>query len=228
VEESTLAERDGGKLLPQDAFIRANIRPEDVLVVSVGGNDIALRPSAATIAAMGWLVFASSDAAIDAGTALGLGHFERMFRDDVAAYIEQLTARVKPRLVIACMVYFPHEQRGDSWAEAALSALRYNDNPARVQRIMRRVYAQGTCKVAVPHVPVVPLALFDVLDSSPASHDYVARVEPSETGGRKMAAAIWRLVSEHYGKATAPADGPGSLAAFRAAGGAGDATTAGY
>ena len=42
--------------------------------------------------------------------------------------------------------------------------------------------------------PVVPLALFDVLDASPGSADYVARVEPSAAGGAKMADAILQAV----------------------------------
>ena len=49
VEESTLAERKYGRLLSQDNFIKENIRENDVLIVSVGGNDIALKPSLSTI-----------------------------------------------------------------------------------------------------------------------------------------------------------------------------------
>eukprot|EP00982_Pelagococcus_subviridis_P010148 30972-Pelagococcus_subviridis.AAC.1 len=42
---------------------------------------------------------------------------------------------------------------------------------------------------SVPGVEVVPVALFDVLDSK-RSEDYVQRVEPSARGGEKMAAAL--------------------------------------
>jgi len=48
VEASTLNERTLG-LRPQDKFIRDNIQEDDVLVVSVGGNDIALLPCPCTI-----------------------------------------------------------------------------------------------------------------------------------------------------------------------------------
>ena len=51
VEASTLNERTF-KLRPQDTFIRENIHPEDVLVVSVGGNDVALCPCPCTIASI--------------------------------------------------------------------------------------------------------------------------------------------------------------------------------
>ena len=55
VEATTLGHREF-KLLDQDRFIRENISRDDVLVVSVGGNDIALRPTAATIICMALLI----------------------------------------------------------------------------------------------------------------------------------------------------------------------------
>lgn len=44
IEATTLNQRGMGRLLPQDRLVRDSIRPEDVLIVSVGGNDIALAP----------------------------------------------------------------------------------------------------------------------------------------------------------------------------------------
>lgn len=44
VEASSLNGRSLGHLLPQDRLVRDVIRSNDVLVVSVGGNDIALTP----------------------------------------------------------------------------------------------------------------------------------------------------------------------------------------
>lgn len=55
VEATTLNER-GVRLRPQDRFLRDHISPEDVLIVSVGGNDIALRPTPCTIASMAGLL----------------------------------------------------------------------------------------------------------------------------------------------------------------------------
>lgn len=48
VEATTLNERTF-KLRPQDIFIRDNISCDDILVVSVGGNDVALMPCPCTI-----------------------------------------------------------------------------------------------------------------------------------------------------------------------------------
>lgn len=113
IEESTISDRHKGRLMPQDVWIRDHITADDVLIVSVGGNDIALRPSAATVACIGSLVKLSSDAAIESGSAWGLGHFVSLFRDDVAAYLDTLTAKCRPRLIILCMIYYPHEAAGE-------------------------------------------------------------------------------------------------------------------
>ena len=48
VEESTVADREDG-LLPQDTFIRDHITENDHLIVSVGGNDVALKPTIMTM-----------------------------------------------------------------------------------------------------------------------------------------------------------------------------------
>jgi hypothetical protein len=55
VEATTLNERCF-TLTPQDEFLRDNIGKDDVLIVSIGGNDIALRPSICTIASMAGLL----------------------------------------------------------------------------------------------------------------------------------------------------------------------------
>lgn len=69
VEASTLGERTFA-LRPQDRFLRDNIQEEDVLVVSVGGNDIALMPSPCTIASiLGVLSLPSS--CVEKGCACG-------------------------------------------------------------------------------------------------------------------------------------------------------------
>ena len=73
VEESTLADRDDS-LLEQDAFLRDAVGPGDVVVLSLGGNDIALRPTKTTILSI--LALTRSPAwAIKAGIAPGFGHF---------------------------------------------------------------------------------------------------------------------------------------------------------
>lgn len=49
VEATSLNDRACCRLLPQDTFIRRHIKSQDYLIVSIGGNDLALAPVLATI-----------------------------------------------------------------------------------------------------------------------------------------------------------------------------------
>lgn len=51
VEATTLNERTY-RLRPQDVFLRDNIQSNDILIVSIGGNDVALCPTPTTIASV--------------------------------------------------------------------------------------------------------------------------------------------------------------------------------
>ena len=120
VEASLLRERDG-KLLPHDEFIRDSLRPQDILIVSVGANDIALAPSLATAWHMMRLAWFSSQASLEKGTAWSLSYFRHMFQTQIQEYINHLVQKTKPAAIIVCMIYFPLEagkanQR--SWADA--------------------------------------------------------------------------------------------------------------
>ncbi len=188
----------GGELLPQDEFLRDHLQSNDVLIVSVGGNDVALKATASTIASMGALVGLASDSAIDAGNAWGFSHIQNLFGKCVEDYLQNLCSKTRPSLIILCMIYFPHEKTGDSWADTALSLLRYDSNPARLQRVIRKGYDLATKTVSLPGTRIVTCPLFEVLDSSAASADYVARVEPSVIGGEKMAKAFVDIIATQY------------------------------
>jgi len=57
IEATSLNDRACGKLLDQDKLIHDNIGPDDYLVVSVGGNDVALQPLCCTVCSMLALVY---------------------------------------------------------------------------------------------------------------------------------------------------------------------------
>ena len=122
IEESTLGLRDGGRLLPQDAFVRDRLAGNDVIIVSMGGNDIALRPTLCTVLSIVALL-ASPRWMIEAGIAPGLSHFVSLFRDSTRRYLEGLMARHKPRCVACCMLYYLDEHAGGSWADFTLARL---------------------------------------------------------------------------------------------------------
>jgi len=128
VEESTLSERMQSGLLEQDVFIRDHIDTNDVLIVSVGGNDVVLKPSFATIMSLAWICKFASVQNIKDGSALGFGHLMSIFRDNIEKYIQELTTRNKPKRVLVCSLYFPDMNCSASWAEKPLRLLGYNDN----------------------------------------------------------------------------------------------------
>ena len=177
----------------------AKLRAEDVVCVSVGGNDIALRPTAWTILSMVSLL-ACPTALIEAGLAPGLGHFVRLFGARTKAFVESLTAETKPRLVVVTMLYFLAEHREGaprSWADRTLSLLGYNRNPRKLQLVIRKIFELATRQIRIDGVErVVAVPFFESMDGKTEA-DYVQRVEPSAQGGRKMARAILDAVEAH-------------------------------
>ncbi|KAI8849381.1 hypothetical protein BC829DRAFT_391628 [Chytridium lagenaria] len=107
VEATTIADRNKD-LLSQDMIIRDNITSDDILIVSIGGNDIALRPSIMTALNLAVLVYLNSFKALDERpeTCWGVSHFIRLFKDNIQAYVERLVAKTKPRLCLICTIYF--------------------------------------------------------------------------------------------------------------------------
>jgi hypothetical protein len=197
IEASMLRERNT-ELLPQDEFIRDNLRPEDILVVSIGGNDIALRPNLATIRRLLQLAYFTPRSSLENGTAWAYSYFTHMFKDQVESYISRLVEKQKPRAIIVCMIYYPLESSAStqqSWADTPLSALRYNSDPARLQTAIKQMYQLATSKIQIEGVQVIPCPLFEVLDAKDEG-DFVARVEPSSQGGQKMANRFKELLVE--------------------------------
>ncbi|TVY28553.1 hypothetical protein LHYA1_G001952 [Lachnellula hyalina] len=197
VEASTLKDRGEGKgLLEHDVFVRDHISANDILIVSIGANDIALKPTFATICHMLRLAWLTPRLLLNSWT---LTHFTDLFKTQVQAYVEKLVEKQKPRAVVVCMIYYPlvslgaNQQR--SWADLPLKLLGYNLWPRQLQTAIGRMYELGTKRVVVEGVRVVPCALYEVLDGKEAG-DYEERVEPSVEGGRKMAALLKGIVDE--------------------------------
>jgi len=191
VEATMLRDRDAG-LLGHDEFIRDHIRPEDVLIVSVGANDIALSPNTSTMRHMMQLSWVTSLKSIKEGTASSLGYFKEMFGSQTQAYISGIIAKQKPRVVVVCMIYFPLEaefSEQSSWADTQLKVLGYGRNPAQLQAAIKKIFEQGTSSIRLEGTTVVPCALFKTMDGK-MKEDYTARVEPSVQGGRKMSAQL--------------------------------------
>lgn len=195
IEESTVEDRVN-HLLAQDVFIRDNITEEDYLILSVGGNDVALRPTLRTAVNMAMLT-RSPEALIKNGMAPGFGYFFKFFHDRIEDLLRQLVAKRKPKAILVCMIYYPCEHPGNGWADFTLKALGYNDNPEKLQLIIRTLFEKIAAKgFDIPGVNhVVPFPLFNVLDAKDPA-DFLQRVEPSVQGGQKMARAFLDALSK--------------------------------
>jgi hypothetical protein len=196
VEESMLRERDD-KLLSHDEFIRDNIRAQDVLIVSVGANDVAMKPLPCTIRHMLQLAWLTPRKSLESGKASSLQYFKHMFGTQIQDYVTRMTAKTRPRAVIICMIYFPLEAefKQKSWAEMQLKALGYNSYPVQLQTAIRAMYEIATKQIKIEGTEVVPFALHEVLDGK-SPDDYTARVEPNDEGGRKMAVKFKNLLDK--------------------------------
>lgn len=219
VEESTVGSRACMRLNSQDRVVRNNIQPNDALIVSVGGNDIALAPNACTVLNMLSLVKCVSESAVEKGCAVALpceecccgcgfscinscfgcppqiGYFVHLFKTRIEAYVKNLTAIHRPKKILVCMIYYPDENADGSWADATLAALGYDVNPRKLQLVIRRIFELATQQIVVPGSEVVAVPLFVALDGT-NTRDYVQRVEPSGVGGERMARFLFDAIEE--------------------------------
>lgn len=207
IEESTVEDR-AQSLLPQDKFLRDHVTEQDFVILSVGGNDIALRPTALTILNM-FMITCSPYWLIRAGWAPGTGYFTRFFHTRIQELLRRMVAGpAKPSKVLVCMIYYLDERPGGSWADYVLGKLGYDSDPGKLQLIIQTLFGIISGRgFDVPGTVVDAFPLFEVLDGKD-TRDYVQRVEPSVEGGRKMAAAFLERLfpGEALGKREASAD----------------------
>ena len=199
VEATTLASRSGGAeaccvvrcvphMYAQDEMIRDSMQANDILVTSIGGNDIALSPSICTVFFLVWLMLTPMCLLWSCHPAVI--YFVWLWKSCTTTYIQQLVGRTTPRKIAVCMVYYLDSNCSESWANVALSALCYCGPFAGcLKRRIDLMYIAAISKVRIAGAEVVPIALSEALDGSAAS-DYHQRVEPSIQGGRKMAELI--------------------------------------
>ena len=215
VEASTLNIRTI-QLLPQDQFIRDHIQEDDILIVSIGGNDVALLPLPCTVISILCLVSVCPTICTERGCIYGtipvddyccscgpslwscccgcppcLGYFRHLFGYRVQKYIEGLTRNTKPSKIVVCMIYYPDEQNDEAtWANTTLQILGYNTNPNQLQTFIRKIFNDVITTIQIKDTEMIYVPLYRILDGT-NTNDYVARVEPSVLGGKKMAEYLY-------------------------------------
>jgi len=267
VETSRIESRNGcNGLLEHDQLIHENLSNtnDDILIVSVGGNDIALGPTPCTICNILSLILLTPNFCLDYGCKcnyipttnlylkgkcnylfddycygcstsclsslglggfcsfpLGLGYFIHLFKTRIENYIQKLiSGQNKPSLILICMIYYPEEfslhsqsNKTYSWADPALSALGYNSNPKKLQKLIQLVYEYAIKDIKIintntnKYIKVIPIPMFDIINSKPCNNnnndsnnkkkqmnDLCYRVEPSPKGGEKLAKCFMEYI----------------------------------
>jgi hypothetical protein len=119
-----------------------------------------------------------------------MGHLLQLLHGGVQDWLQRVfnvSEHCRPARILVCMIYYPDEAASGSWADRLLGLLGYDKDPSKVQLILRTVFERmNETGFDVHGIPVTCVPLFRVLDSTD-TRDYVARVEPSAVGGRKMA-----------------------------------------
>jgi len=180
IEESSLYDRRPDKFPSHDRFIQDNITEDDILIVSVGGNDLVLKTCFRTLFWMFVTLFSPLP--------FLPGYISNLFRDQVQSYVERLTEKARPRAVIVCMFYYPCDV-GAGWIDKTPWSRFYYRAKPRIDQI----FEECTRKIKIAGTKVYPVHLGKVLDPACAD-DYVSRVEPSAQGGRKMAKIFSEII----------------------------------
>ena len=218
VEASTLGERvlssTNVRLTQHDIFIQENIGKKDVLVVSLGANDISLKWDYWTVYNASKLYYLNSQKSIenDINKCWGGPYFVDLFKNKIEQYLTVMLSKTLPSKVIVCCIYFPDENTSSGgWADYILKMLMYDTNPEILQSVIKGIYKkchseikiQGILTTTTTTTPlliltllgttVVPYPMYQSLNGK-ETMDYCSRVEPSVLGGSKLAADIFKLL----------------------------------
>lgn len=192
VEEATIASKTDDGLCAQDKVIRDNITSNDILIVNIGGNDIALRPSLTTLVNIAKLMLLNSEENLlnEFENCWGVPHFIELFREQVQSYVSKIICKCRPKKVIICMIYYPSETP-DGWAQQTLEKLNYFEKPQFLQLVIRQLFQHATRKISLD-VPLFSFPMYSVLNGKDETL-YCAGVEPSARGNYFLARALWPI-----------------------------------
>ena len=88
------------------------------MIVSIGGNDIVLKPTFSTVLSLSWLTKVSSISSIEKGSAFFLSNLKNIFLDGIQDYVKRLIKNKKPKIILICGIYYPSETPDNkSWAQ---------------------------------------------------------------------------------------------------------------
>jgi hypothetical protein len=176
VEESKIESKnilnEHEALNEQDKFVRDNIKDDDILVVSLGGNDIML--SFKNILPLIKVLISSNYKDSE-----NYKNLLNIFNLGIENYVKKILGKHQSK-VIVLFPYFPCEVYSESWGNFLLTGMMLFKH--KIKKLMKDIFEDIT-------YPYIKIPLYEIFDST-KEEDYVQRLEPSYTGGLKIAKEI--------------------------------------
>lgn len=191
VEESCIIEKS--KLNDHDKFVSKNIKDEDILIVSIGGNDVGTKLDTSMMINLVTSLFMYDPETIEKNPQKIIPEILKRFQINLKKYIKDIIGQVKPKLIIICGFFFPcfHEQ--DSWANNMLNLIDYKKNYNKIHSVTKSIYEHGIKSIEFDDIEIKTIPLYEVLDFKD-KNDYVARVSASDEGGFKIGRELIRII----------------------------------
>lgn len=179
VEESCLKDSPSA----YDYFVISHIQDGDVVIISIGGNDLILKPSSSMLVAMGLGNYLIPQFCLDTALVWLPNPLSELFERSTQEYVDLFSGKKIEKIV--CTPYFPCVN-GDGWASRMLNRI-HMDKAQTVIRFVHENYHKSLKNIDA----TVPL--YEALDYQ-NDGDYKYRVEPSVQGGRKIAEKLIRSI----------------------------------
>lgn len=177
VEESCLVDAPSA----HDGFVLSHLQSGDMVVASIGGNDLILKPSTSVLVTMGVGTYLIPQWCL--GTALTWlpNPLYELFATQTQEYLN-LFNKVYRKVI--CTPYFPCAS-GGGWANRVLRHI----DMIKAQTVIRAIHELYHKSLQQQDDGTIAVPLYEALDWH-CEGDYKCRVEPSVDGGRKIAQEI--------------------------------------
>ncbi len=191
VEASTLYDRCD-TLLGHDEFVQTHLQKDDTIIVSIGGNDIILNPSLRIIVCLFLAIYVIPEYfhSTSLFKFIFLSPLRTLFHDELKIYIDKICCHQKPCQIILCSYYYPCIN-GTGWADKMLKLAGYEKYPKKIQNLFNIVSND-----ILPNSSEITRIDLSTILSPEDETDYISRVEPSVTGGKKISQRFCDIMSQ--------------------------------
>ena len=177
----------------QDQIIIDNIKQDDILVISIGSNDIISKPTGDFISRL-MKVCPDQTEYVNYDE---LKYFAEYFYNNILTYIKQLCIKNVPKLIIICGAYFPSITKGKSmWSNQVLDLIDYNVYPSKLQSVLSYLYNESLTKINIDGYNIKYITYSDILDGSDDDY-YYNRLYLSNKGGYILSKKLWKFIQSN-------------------------------